>query len=178
MSVQIHTTKLITVIWVLLALLSSAAQPSNSLAQDAILPHGDPRLQSTEEERARQDDIRDSRLTQQGQGLNYRVEGQPRPFPMPETNPGDGPGQTKQDTGLEDPTVNPGQASVMRAVQGRIIQSESGTHVVRQLSGSDISVTIDDQTAGDKDVQPGDVITGFVTPEGRAVAIHKAQKEE
>lgn len=150
---------------------------SAAYGQEAILPQGDPRLQSSEEEQARREAVRDSRLKQQGQGQNYRIEGEPRPGETGATA-GDPNGLRRQDTGIEDPTVNPGQAAGMRSVRGRIVQSEANTHVLRELSGADVTLKVDERTAGDKDLQPGDVITGFVTSEGRAVAIQKATKDE
>lgn len=168
----------------MLSVLSSAAPlvvmlTSPVFAQDAILPQGDPRLRSTEEERARQEDIRDSRLKQQGQGSNYHIEGERQPLSgQGDTASGDPNGLARQDTGLADPTVNPGQASGMQRVQGRIVQSEAGRHVVRQLSGGDATLVVDARTAGDTDLQPGDIITGFITPQGRAVAIKKEPRSE
>jgi len=148
-------------------------------AQEAILPHGDPRLQESETERASREEMRDSRFKQQGQGSNYRVEGEPQPSAGPGETAGDDPnGLARQDTGLADPSVNPGQASGMQRVQGRIIQSEADTHVVRQLNGPDTRLVVDARTAGDKELQPGDVITGFVTAQGRAVVIKKEQRPE
>ena len=82
---------------------------SLALAQKAILPQGDPTEGSTQEQR---DDIRDKRLKQQGQGPNYRIEGQSPSRGKPDTDvkSGKGPGLERQETGLSDPTVNPGQA--------------------------------------------------------------------
>lgn len=82
-------------------------------------------------------------------------------------------GLTRQDTGLADPSVNPGQASGMQSVQGRIIKSDGNTHIVRQLSCPDTTLTVDARTAGDTKLHPGDIVTGLITPQGRAVAIHK-----
>ncbi len=160
----------------LLALWCVTLAPA-AYGQEAILPQGDPRLQSSEEEQAQREAARDSRLKQQGQGPNYRIEGEPQPG-SPGATAGEPLGLSRQDTGIEDPTVNPGQASGMRSVRGRIVQSEAGTHILRDATGGDVTLKVDERTAGDKDLQPGDVITGFVTPEGRAIAIHKAAKEE
>jgi hypothetical protein len=148
-----------------------------ALAQDAILPQGDPRLNNSPEEQARRDATRDSRLKQQGQGPNYRVEGELQGGERQATV-GDPNGPSRQDTGLADPSVNPGQASGMKRVQGRVIKSEDRTHTVRLATGGDTTLMVDDRTRGDKDLRPGDVITGILTPEGRAVMVQKAPRNQ
>jgi hypothetical protein len=168
-----------SMITMLAGLMATMVPAVTALAQEAILPKGDPRLQQSAEERAKREDIRDSRLKQQGQGPNYRVEGEPHPSPglggAPDQNPN---GLARQDTGLADPSVNPGQAAGMQRVQGRIIQSEADTHVVRQLSGPDTKLVVDARTKGDTDLHPGDVVTGFVTAQGRAVMVHKERRPQ
>jgi hypothetical protein len=148
-----------------------------AVSQEAILPHGDPGLRESEESAAKREEIRDSRLKQQGQGSNYRIEGDPQPS----TGIGDpaiiDPSRTRQNTGMEDPSVNPGQAAGMQRIQGRVIKSQSDRHTVRQLSGPDTTVMVDAKTAGDKDLHPGDLITGVVTSQGRAVVIKKEQPD-
>ena len=151
-----------------------SVQVVTASAQEAILPHGDPRMQSSEADRAHRDDIRDRHLKQQGQGSHYRVEGNPQPSAgATGSAPGDTGGPTHQDTGLSDPTVNPGQAAGMTTIQGRIVEWEADRHVVRQSDGKEISLVIDAQTTGDTDLHPGDVINGLITPQGRAAAIRK-----
>ena len=161
------------------AIVWCSVQVAAASGQEAILPHGDPRLQSSEVERAHRDDIRDRHLKQQGQGSHYRIEGELQPS-AGETGSAsrDTGGQTRQDTGLSDPTVNPGQAAGMQAVQGRIVESDAGRHVVRQPNGKEISLVIDAQTTGDTDLHPGDVINGLITPQGRAAAIRKESHPE
>ena len=88
---------------------------SPAMAQKAILPQGDPTESSqdpTESSQEQRDDIRDKRLKQQGQGPNYRIEGKSPSKDKADTDvqAGKGPGLERQDTGLSDPTVNPGQA--------------------------------------------------------------------
>ncbi|HJU06742.1 MAG TPA: hypothetical protein VJ692_16455 [Nitrospiraceae bacterium] len=93
---------------------------SPTFAQRAILPHGDPTVEGDSNEQTsnqRREEIRDQRLKQQGQGENYRIEGGPT-----KQEQGHSPGREnkqaetglsipgRQDTGLSDPTVNPGQA--------------------------------------------------------------------
>ncbi|MBD0315224.1 MAG: hypothetical protein ICV75_00895 [Nitrospiraceae bacterium] len=156
-----------------LILLSSPAMTGTVFGQEAILPHGDPRLRADAQESQRREEIRDKRLKQQGQGPNYRIEGEPRPSPGPPSSV-ESHGLTRQDTGMEDPSVNPGQSSGMRSVRGRIIKSEADTYIVRQASGDDTTMVVDARTAGDRDLHPGDVITGIITPQGRAVTIEKA----
>jgi hypothetical protein len=141
------------------SILLCSSQVLPAFGQVIVLPQGAPPLRDTQEDPVRQAAARDSRLKQQGQGSNYRVEGKPQPFAAADT------------------TVNPGQASGMQSVQGRIVKSEGDTHTVRQLSGPDATLTVDDHTAGDKKLVPGDVVTGLVTAQGRAVAIHKERRK-
>lgn len=161
-----------------IALVVSAVHTSPLAGQEAILPHGDPRLRDEAREAQRREEIRDNRLKQQGQGPNYRVEGEPQASAgSDDSRSGPSHGLTRQDTGMEDPSVNPGQSSGMRSVRGRIIKSEADTHVVRQPTGDDTTMVVDARTAGDRDLHPGDVITGIITPQGRAVAIQKAAQD-
>ena len=44
--------------------------------------------------------------------------------------------------------------------------------------GKETTMTVDAGTAGDRDVRPGDIITGTITAQGRAVAIHKEATSE
>lgn len=78
-----------------------------------------------------------------------------------------------QETGIADPSVNPGQASGMRIVRGEVKQATLKTIVVEDSNGKEATMSVDAATAGDRDIRPGDVITGTVTAQGRAVAIHK-----
>jgi hypothetical protein len=82
-------------------------------------------------------------------------------------------GTTRQETGIADPTVNPGQASGMRVVRGEVKQATLKMIVVEDANGKQTTMSIDAATAGDRDIRPGDVITGTVTAQGRAVSIHK-----
>ena len=86
---------------------------------------------------------------------------------------GETPGKARQDTGLADPTVNPGQASGMRIVRGEVKQASPKTIVIEDSKGKETTMSVDAGTAGDRDVRPGDIITGTITGQGRAVAIHK-----
>jgi hypothetical protein len=144
--------------------------PLAALAEDAILPHGDPRLRDTDMQQ--QEEIRDNRLKQQGQGLNYRVEGQlqggQRGARVDDPN-----GLTSQDTGLSDPSVNPGQASDMEVVRGKVKQANPKIIIVEERNGKETTMSVDGTTEGDRDVRPGDVITGRITKQGLAIAIHK-----
>ncbi|HEX2055875.1 MAG TPA: hypothetical protein VHF07_05240 [Nitrospiraceae bacterium] len=145
-----------------------------AFGQEPILPHGDPRLQSSEEEKARREEIRDQRLKQQGQGSHYRIEGEPQPPGGKTGTSSDEPRATgRQDTGISDPTVNPGQAAGMETIQGRVIESNRDRHVIRQRNGIETTLMVDAETRGDTDLHPGDVITGTVTSQGRAVAVQK-----
>jgi len=71
------------------------------------------------------------------------------------------------------PSINPGQASGMRVVRGEVKQATLKTIVIEDRNGKEATMSIDAATAGDRDIRPGDVITGTVTAQGRAVAIHK-----
>lgn len=147
-------------------------------AGDVILPHGDPRLQEpSQAEQARREEIRKNRLKQQGQGENYRVEGELQGGTSASTQ-NDSPGAGRQDTGIADPTVNPGQAVGTRNIQGRIIQSDERTYRIRQSSGEEVVLIVDDDTRGDTDLRPGDFITGKATHQGRAVIVKKELQPE
>jgi hypothetical protein len=76
-------------------------------------------------------------------------------------------GTSRQETGIDDPSVNPG------VVRGEVKQATLKTIVVEDANGKQSTMSIDAATAGDRDIRPGDVITGTVTAQGRAVAIHK-----
>jgi hypothetical protein len=164
---MISTTRLVCS-----AVLCCAVQSLPVFAQEPILPHGDPRKQSSEEEKARRGDIRDQRLKQQGQGSNYRIEGEPQPSANA-GSPDESNEPSRQDTGISDPSVNPGQAAGMKTVHGRIVDSKSDRLIVHQLNGGDTTLLVDGETRGDTDLHPGDVVTGLVTPQGRAVTIQK-----
>lgn len=146
--------------------------PLAALAEDAILPHGDPRLRDTAQDRQQQEEIRDSRLKQQGQGPNYRVDGQLQGGQRGARG-GDPNGFTSQDTGLSDPSVNPGQASDAEIVRGTVKQANPKIIVVEEKNGKQTTMSVDGTTQGDRDVRPGDVITGRITKQGLAIAIHK-----
>ena len=146
------------------AIMGVLCQAVPVFSQDAILPQGDPRL--------RDDQEGERRLSQQGQGSDYRVQGKPQGGTSAPTagNPN---GPSRQDTGLADPSVNPGQASGMRVLRGEVKQATLKSIVIEDRNGRQVTMSIDPATAGDRDIRPGDVITGTVTAQGRAVAIHK-----
>lgn len=103
-------------------------------AQEAILPHGDPRLQETDgTEGNRREEIRKNRLKQQGQGKNYRVEGQLQGGSK-EPIIDDAKGHDREGTGIEDPSVNPGQASGLKTVRGRVMKSEEKAITIEQVN--------------------------------------------
>ncbi|HKR80764.1 MAG TPA: hypothetical protein VJR69_13740 [Nitrospira sp.] len=139
-------------------------------SQEAILPQGDPRLR--EQSTDKHQDAAESRLKQQGQGPNYRVQGKPQGG-TGGTTAGAPNGLSRQETGMDDPTVNPGQASGMRVLRGEVKQAGIKTIVIEDRNGKQVTMSIDPATAGDRDIRPGDVITGTVTAQGRAVTIHK-----
>lgn len=144
--------------------------PSSVLAQDAILPKGDPRLQTVEQESAREKEARDERLKQQGQGSNYRVDGVRQGKTDKPTNSGEA--VSPGNTGLSDPSVNPGQAAGMKKFRGHVLKSVKNLHTIQLRNGKQTTIEIDASTTGDKDVQVGDRISGKMTPQGRAIIIH------
>jgi hypothetical protein len=146
-------------------------QAAPVFSQEAILPHGDPRLRDLPAD-AQQQEAKDSRLKQQGQGPNYRVEGKAQGGTSGATA-GAPNGLGRQETGISDPSVNPGQASGMRVLRGEVKQAGIKSIVIEDRNGKQVTMSIDAATAGDRDIRPGDVITGTVTPQGRAVTIHK-----
>jgi hypothetical protein len=150
--------------FVVYAIMGVLCQAVSAFSQDAILPQGDPRL--------RDDQERERRLSQQGQGSDYRVQGKPQGGTRAPTA-GDPNGSSRQDSGLADPSVNPGQASGMRVLRGEVKQATLKSVVIEDRNGRQATMSIDPATAGDRDIRPGDVVTGTVTAQGRAVAIHK-----
>ena len=156
---------------VLSVIIGMLCQTVPVFSQDAILPQGDPRLRDQPSEQ-QGDEIRQRRLEQQGQGPDLRVQGK-RQGGKSGSTAGDPNGLNRQDTGIADPSVNPGQASGMRVVRGEVKQATLKTVVVEDSKGKEVTMSIDAATAGDRDIRPGDVITGTITPQGRAVAIHK-----
>ncbi len=148
-----------------------------ALCQDAILPQGDPRLRDDSQQAEPPEAVRDRRMKQQGQGQDYRVEGTPQGGTSG-TTAGEPNGRTRQDTGLEDPSVNPGQASGMRVLRGEVKQANPKSIVIEDRQGKETTMSVDAATAGDRDIRPGDFITGTVTTQGRAVAIHKETASE
>jgi hypothetical protein len=140
------------------------------IAQDAILPQGDTRLQTVEQESPRAQEARNARLKRQGQGSNYRVDGLSQ---LVADRSSGGTGATSQEnTGLSDPSVNPGQAAGTKTFRGRVLKSENNIHTIRLRNGKQADIEIDANTTGDKDVQVGDRISGKLTPQGRAITIH------
>jgi hypothetical protein len=143
-----------------------------AFGQDAILPQGDPRLRDDPRQAEQREEVRDHRMKQQGQGQDYRVEGKPQGGTSGSTA-GESNGRSRQDTGLSDPSVNPGQATGMRVLRGEVKQATPKSIVIEDRHGKETTMSVDAATAGDRDIRPGDFITGTVTTQGRAVAIHK-----
>ena len=144
------------------------------LAGDIILPQGDRSLQEADEAHKREE-IRKNRLKQQGQGEKYRVEGELQGGSKgPKTDPAIG--HNRQDTGIEDPSVNPGQSVGLKTIRGRIAKSEANTLHIEQQNGKAIELTIDPQTRLNTELHPGDRVTATVTNQGRAVVVQKEGK--
>ena len=134
-------------------------------AQDAILPQGDTRLQTVEQESPHAREARNERLRQQGEGSSYRVEGVSQLV-------ADTGATSQENTGLSDPSVNPGQSAGTKTFRGRVLKSENNIHTIQLRNGKQAKIEIDANTTGDKDVQVGDRISGKLTPQGRAITIH------
>jgi hypothetical protein len=141
-----------------------------AFSQEAILPQGDPRLR--DQAGQQREEAKDSRIKQQGQGPNYRVEGKPQGGRRAATE-GAPQGLSRQETGIADPSVNPGQAAGMRVLRGKVKEAGIKSMVIEDRNGKQTTMSIDAATAGDRDIRPGDEVTGTVTAQGRAVAIHK-----
>ena len=156
-------------------LLCSVLWTSFVSAQDAILPQGNPELQKPDAEDQDREEIRKKRLKQQGQGENYRVEGELQggsSGPASEVKRG----HDREQTGIEDPSVNPGQASGLKTVRGRVLKSEESALTIEQVNGEEAVLTIDPETSLNTNLYPGDRVTGTVTNQGRAVVIEKEGK--
>jgi|GEM_PF-3257173 hypothetical protein len=154
----------------------SALSLSAVLAQEAILPQGDPRLKEPDPAvQDRQEEIRKNRLKQQGQGENYRIEGELQGGSKgPKSHPAKG--HDRQATGIEDPSVNPGQASGLKTIRGRVIKSEENALTIETVKGREVTLTVDPETKRNSELHPGDRITGTVTNQGRAVSVQKESK--
>lgn len=161
-------------IWSLVAVFfCSTWGPVLVAAKDAILPQGDPRLQQSEAaDQDRREEIRSNRLKQQGQGENYRVEGKSQGGSKgPKVD--DTRGHDRRSTGLEDPSVNPGQASGLKTVRGQVLKAEKDSLTIEQLNGEKTVLTVDPQTQFNTNIQAGDRVAGTVTNQGRAVLVQK-----
>lgn len=159
----------------IVTMLCSVLWTSFVSAQDAILPQGNPELQKPDGEGQDREEIRKKRLKQQGQGENYRVEGELQGGsrgPTSEVKRG----HDREQTGIEDPSVNPGQAAGLKTVRGRVLKSEESALTIEQVNGEEAVLTIDPETSLNTNVHPGDRVTGTVTNQGRAVVIEKEGK--
>jgi len=146
------------------------------LAGDIILPQGDRTLQESDVvDKDRGEEIRKNRLKQQGQAENYRIEGQHQGGSKGPKSP-PGVGHNRQDTGIEDPSINPGQSAGLKTIRGRIFKSEANTLTIEQENGKETVLTIDPQTRLNTELHPGDRITATVTNQGRAVVVQKEGK--
>jgi hypothetical protein len=154
----------------------SALSVSIVWAQEAILPQGDPRLQQPDAAaQDRQEEIRKNRLKQQGQGENYRVEGELQGGSRgPKSHAAKG--HDRQATGIEDPSVNPGQAAGLKTVRGRVLKSEEHVLTIDIVKGKESALTVDPETKLPSELYPGDRITATVTNQGRAVMVRKDAK--
>ena len=145
------------------------------LAGDIILPQGDRSLQESDAVENDREEIRKNRLKQQGQAENYRIEGELQGGSKgPKTHPTVG--HDRQDTGIEDPSVNPGQSAGLNTIRGRILKSDANSYNIEQENGKETLLTIDPQTRMNTKLHPGDRITAIVTNQGRAVMVQKEGK--
>jgi len=88
------------------------------------------------------------------------------------------PGLERQDTGMSDPTVNPGQAASTRTVRGSVVRSQDGGYVIRDAKKREVKLMVDGETTGDTKLETGDYIKAKVTRENRAIAIAKETKKD
>jgi hypothetical protein len=88
------------------------------------------------------------------------------------------PGLERQDTGMSDPTVNPGQAAGTRTVRGSVVRSQDGGYVIRDAKKREVKLMVDGETTGDTKLETGDYIKAKVTRQGRAIAIAKEAKKD
>lgn len=79
----------------------------------------------------------------------------------------------RQDTGLSDPSVNPGQASGTRTVHGLVLRLQDQGYVIRDSKGHEVSILVDGETTGDTELSPGDYVETKLTREGRAITMTK-----
>jgi hypothetical protein len=162
--------------YTIFSVICSAIVVPSVLAKDAILPQGDPRLKEQDAtEQDRREETRKNRLRQQGQAENYRVEGKLQGGSKgPKADAAKG--HDRQGTGLEDPSVNPGQASGLKTLRGRVVKSEDEALTLELENGEETVLMIDPQTRLNTNLHPGDRITGTVTNQGRAVELLKEGK--
>jgi hypothetical protein len=146
------------------------------LAGDIILPQGNRSLQESDAaDKDHRGEIRRNHLKQQGQAENYRIEGELQGGAKgPKTDPAVG--HNRQDTGIEDPSVNPGQSAGLKTIRGRILKFDANTYNVEQENGKETVLTVDPQTSMNTKLHPGDRITATVTNQGRAVVVQKEGK--
>jgi uncharacterized protein YdeI (BOF family) len=96
-----------------------------------------------------------------------------RPGDDKDAVPSHKPGFEQQDTGISDPTVNPGQAAGTRTIHGIVLRLQDRGYVIRDAKGHEVSVLIDEETTGDREVSPGDYIETTLTRQGRAITMTK-----
>src|SRR4029078_10648843 len=109
-------------------------QAGSAFSQEAILPQGVPGLRDRGEEKQQREDARDSRMKQQGQGPNYRVQGKSQGGAGGATE-GAPQGSSRQETGLAHRSVNPGQATGMRVLRGEVKQAGIKSIVIEDRNG-------------------------------------------
>jgi hypothetical protein len=88
------------------------------------------------------------------------------------------PGFERQETGMSDPRVNPGQAAGTRTIHGIVLRLQDRGYVIRDAKGQELSVFVDEETTGDKEVSPGDYLETTLTSQGRAITMTKQSPPE
>ncbi|GAC1503403.1 MAG: hypothetical protein NVS1B6_10690 [Steroidobacteraceae bacterium] len=88
------------------------------------------------------------------------------------------PGLERQDTGMSDPTVNPGQAAETRSVHGVVLRLQDGGYVIQDAKGHEVNLLVDGETTGNKDLNPGDYVKAKLTRQGRAISIIKETEKD
>ena len=61
-------------------------------------------------------------------------------------DPSTRPGLERQDTGMSDPTVNPGQAAETRSVHGVVRRLQDRGYVIQDAKGREVNLLVDGET--------------------------------
>lgn len=79
---------------------------------------------------------------------------------------------------MSDPTVNPGQGVGTRTIHGLVLRLQDRGYVIRDAKNHEVSVVMDEETTGDKEVSPGGYIETKLTRQAQAITIMKQSPPE